>query len=100
MTNLSTIKLLDLIKKPIITDKTTKILEDNQYCFKVDKSATKVDIKYAIEVVFEVKVCKINILNLPVKIKTVGKITGKKAQYKKAIIKLSKGNRINIFPEN
>nr|UEQ12059.1 ribosomal protein L23 [Kumanoa mahlacensis] len=100
MTNLSIIKLVDLIKKPIITDKTTKILEDNQYCFKVDKTASKEDIKSAVEVIFNVTVRKINVLNLPLKMKTIGKITGQKAQSKKAIIKLSKNNRINLFPEN
>jgi large subunit ribosomal protein L23 len=100
MTNLSKIPFINCIKEPIISDKTTKILEDNQYCFKVSKSTNKNDVKLAIQYIFNVHVSKINILNLPIKKRTVGKTTGRKTQYKKAIVKLAKNDRINLFPEN
>lgn len=100
MIDLSKIKLIDSIKKSLITDKTTKILEDNQYCFTVSKHTNKSEIKLAIEYIFKVKVIKVNTLNLPHKIRTVGKTSGKKPQYKKAIVKLMKKDRINLFPEN
>ena len=100
MTKLSNKLLIDLIKKPIITDKTTKILENNQYCFAVNRYANKSEIKQAIEYVFNVKVKKINTLNLPIKTKTVGKFIGKKKKKKKAIVTLVEQDSINLFPEN
>jgi large subunit ribosomal protein L23 len=93
-------QLIDLIRNPIITDKTTRLLEENQYCFSVDKHANKTDIKRAIEYVFDVKVMKINTLNSPIKKRTVGRYIGKRAQYKKAIITLAPEDNINLFPES
>nr|QCI09121.1 ribosomal protein L23 [Inkyuleea mariana] len=92
--------LLDLIKYPIITDKTTKAIEDNQYCFAVERKANKIDIKEAIEYIFNVRVKKVNTTNTPVKKRRVGKFIGKKANHKKAIIKLHDKYTINLFPEN
>nr|QCI05901.1 ribosomal protein L23 [Dasysiphonia japonica] len=91
------IKILNLIKYPIITDKTTKVIEENIYSFAVDKKANKYEIKAAVEYIFDVKVKKINTLNQPIKIKTLGKFKGKKTQYKKAIIKLFDEYKINLF---
>nr|QCI08040.1 ribosomal protein L23 [Plumaria plumosa] len=93
-------QLLDLIKQPIITDKTTKSLEENVYCFAVQRKAKKNQIKQAIEYIFNVKVKNINTLNQPVKKKNVGKFQGQLTQYKKAIIKLHSGYTINLFDEN
>lgn len=90
-------KLLNLIKYPIITDKTTKKIEDNVYYFAVDKKINKKEIRQAIEYIFDVKVKKVNTLNTPVKIKKLGKFKGRIAQYKKAIIKLDSQYSINIF---
>jgi large subunit ribosomal protein L23 len=93
-------ELIDLIKRPILTDKTTRMLEDNKYCFSVQKSSKKNEIKKAIEYIFNVKVIQIHTLNPPLKKRTVGKFTGKRPQYKKAIIKLHPEDKINLFPEN
>ena len=90
-------KILNLIKYPIITDKTTKVIEDNIYSFAVDKKANKNEIKEAVEYIFNVKVKKINTLNQPIKIKTLGKFKGRKTQYKKAIVKLFDEYKINLF---
>jgi len=89
-----------IIKYPIVTDKTTQLLEKNQYTFIVDREANKLFIKRAIEYLFKVKVVKVNTCNLPKKQKRVGKYIGWKSQYKKAIITLSKGDIINLFTEN
>ena len=98
MTNIShKQKLLNLIKYPIITDKTTKAIEDNTYYFAVDKSINKNQIKEIIEYTFNVKVKKINTQNQPSKIKKLGKFKGRLAKYKKAIIKLHNDYTINIF---
>ena len=89
-----------IIKYPIITDKATRLLENNQYTFVVDRSSNKISIKSAIENLFEVKVVKVNTCHLPKKKKRVGKYTGWKSQYKKAIVTLSEGDIINLFTEN
>nr|YP_009393349.1 ribosomal protein L23 [Symphyocladiella dendroidea]ARW61911.1 ribosomal protein L23 [Symphyocladiella dendroidea] len=89
----------DIIKYPIITDKTTKNIENNSYCFKVAKKSNKNQIKTIIEEIFNVKVQKINTLNMPNKVKTIGKFKGKITQYKKAIIQLHKEYTIKLFED-
>ena len=89
-----------IIKYPIITDKATRLLENNQYSFVVDPSSDKIAIKTAIEYLFKVTVIKVNTSRLPRKKKRVGKYIGWKPQYKKAIVSLAEGNVINLFTEN
>lgn len=89
-----------VIRYPIITDKATRLLENNQYSFIVDPSSDKITIKAAIEYLFNVKVIKVNTCHLPRKKKRVGKYIGWKSQYKKAIVTLSEGDVINLFTEN
>ena len=72
-----------IIKYPIITDKATRLLENNQYSFIVDRYSNKLLIKEAIEYLFNVKVIKVNTCRLPRKKKRVGKYIGWKPQYKK-----------------
>nr|QCI06237.1 ribosomal protein L23 [Dicranema revolutum] len=100
MNNFTAHKLLNLIKYPIITDKSTKLLEINQYSFAVDRKANKINIKQAIESMFNVRVQKINLCNEPVKKKRVGKFIGIKSKYKKAIITLHNKYSINLFANN
>lgn len=100
MDNKQTQEFLTIIKKPIVTDKTTKLLENNQYCFKVDHKANKTKIKQAIEYIFNVKVKKINTCHEPYKKRTVGRFKGYKKRHKKAIITLSKNHKINLFRES
>ena len=90
---------LDFIKYPIITEKSTGLFENNQYTFIVDRRINKVNIKAAIEYLFGVRVIKVNTCLLPKKQKRIGKFRGYKTTYKKAIIKLEKGNKIEVFPE-
>jgi large subunit ribosomal protein L23 len=89
-----------VVKYPIITDKATRLLENNQYSFVVDRYSDKPTIKTAIEYLFKVKVTKINTCRLPRKQKRVGKYIGWKPQYKKAIVTLSEGGVINLFTDN
>nr|YP_009244221.1 ribosomal protein L23 [Gelidium elegans]AMK96463.1 ribosomal protein L23 [Gelidium elegans] len=93
-------QLIELIKYPLLTDKTTKLIEENQYSFAVSKKANKSLIKMAIEYIFQVKVKNINTSNQPDKKRRVGKFIGRKSSYKKAIVTLHDGNTINLFPEN
>ena len=90
----------DNIKYPLITDKATRLLEDNQYSFIVDPKSDKITIKSAIEYLFDVKVIKVNTCHLPKKKRRVGKYLGWKSHYKKAIVILSEGDTINLFAEN
>ena len=89
-----------VIKYPIITDKATRLLENNQYSFVVDRYSDKLSIKAAIEALFDVKVIKINTCRLPRKKKRVGRFIGWKPQYKKAIVTLSEGDVINLFTDS
>lgn len=91
---------VQIVKYPIITDKATRLLENNQYSFVVDLYSNKTTIKAAIEYLFNVKVIKINVSRLPRKQKRVGKYIGWKPQYKKAIVSLAEGDVINLFTEN
>ena len=89
-----------VIKYPIITDKATRLLENNQYSFVVDRYSDKITIKTAVEYLFNVKVVKINTCRLPRKKKRVGKYIGWKPQYKKAVVTLSEGDVINLFTDS
>lgn len=102
MTNLRKYHLSNeqVVKYPLITDKATRLLENNQYTFVVNRYSDKITIKSAIEYLFDVKVTKVNTCYLPRKKKRVGKYIGWKSQYKKAIVTLSKGDVINLFTDN
>ena len=92
--------LIDLIKYPIITDKATRLLESNQYSFATDPTANKIEIKTAIEYLFQVKVTSVNTYNTPRKTRRIGRFVGNKVRYKRAIVTLASGNAINLFSEN
>ena len=86
----------DIIIAPVITEKSAMNAEKNVYTFKVSKTATKTEIKWAVEKAFNVKVTNVNTLNTKPKDKRVGKYTGKTKTYKKAIITLAEGQTIEI----
>jgi large subunit ribosomal protein L23 len=91
-------KYYDIIKAPIITEQSTKMIQsDNRYTFKVDRKANKVEIKKAVETIFNVKVLKVNTINVLPKFKRMGKYEGYKSAYKKAIVKLAEGQKIDAF---
>ncbi len=91
--------LADLIRRPIVTEKATLVLENNQYTFEVDPRATKPDIKAAIEALFEVTVLSVNTHNPPRKQRRVGRYVGHRPHYKRAIVTLAPGDSIALFPE-
>lgn len=90
----------EIIKYPIVTDKATRLLENNQYSFIVNPKSNKLAIKLAIQDLFDVRILKINTCNMPRKKKRMGKYIGWKPQFKKAIVTLSEGDTINLFTEN
>lgn len=99
MTKVTPTSPADLIRRPIVTEKATLLLENNQYVFEVDPRATKPQIKAAIQELFDVKVTGISTSNRPRKKKRIGKFVGHKAQYKRAMVTLAPENTINLFPE-
>ena len=91
-------KIYDIIQGPIITEKTMALKEkNNQYTFKVLKSANKIEIKQAVEEIFKVKVLSVNTINVLPKRARVGQHVGFKPAYKKAIVRLEKDNKIDAF---
>ncbi|MBC6419448.1 MAG: 50S ribosomal protein L23 [Prochloron sp. SP5CPC1] len=99
MTEYNTRDLVDLIIKPIVTEKGSLLLEQNKYVFEVVKKATKPEIKAAIQSLFDVKVVKVNTLIPPRKKRRVGKFVGYKPQHKRAIVTLAAEDQIDLFPE-
>lgn len=86
----------DIIKSPIVTEKTTTLAENNVITFSVDVKANKTQIKKAIENIFDVKVEKVNTINVKPKTKRVGRYAGKTNRVKKAIVKLAEGSSIEL----
>ncbi len=87
----------DVLRKPLITEKSTALIEDNKYTFQVDPRANKTEIKQAVESIFNVKVEKVNTMNVKGRMKRVRNIRGRTPDTKKAIITLKKGDKIEIF---
>lgn len=87
---------IEIIKAPIITEKTNNLASENVYVFKVDKKANKTQIKQTIEKKFNVKVESVNTVNVDGKKKRVGKYTGYTGSYKKAYVKLKEGSTIEL----
>lgn len=78
----------DIIIKPIITEKSNVEMQAGKYTFEVNKKATKVDVKRAVEKLFNVKVLKVNTINVSGKEKRVGRNIGKTADWKKVIVSI------------
>jgi len=85
-----------VILSPVITEKATRILENNQVIFNVSPNATKPQIKNAIEALFSVKVANVNTINIKGKQKTFRGIKGKRTDTRKAIVSLAKGQSIDL----
>ena len=86
----------DIIKAPIITEKSSTLAQNNTYVFSVDVKANKTQIKEAIEKIFNVSVENVNTVNVKPKKKRVGRYAGKTNRVKKAIVKLKKGSSIEL----
>lgn len=86
----------DILKAPVITEKSQALASENVYVFKVDSKANKTQIKQVVEKKFGVKVKSINTLNVVTKKKRVGKYSGRTNAYKKAYVKLMEGSKIEF----
>lgn len=93
------IDIYKVIKKPILTEKTVRLKEENKYVFEVSLSATKNDIKLAIEKLFNVDVIDVHTCIMKGKLRRYGRYEGYRPDWKKAIVKLAKGQTIKLLEE-
>ena len=86
-----------IIIRPLITEKNTNLMVFNKYCFVVDRNANKTQIRRAIEEIFNVSVTKVHTMNMRGKRRRRGMQFGYTADWKKAIVTLAEGDRIELF---
>ncbi len=99
MKKVSTERIFEIIRNPLISEKSTYVSQFNYYVFKVSTKSTKPEIKQAIEKLFSVKVLSVNTLNQNGKLKKFRNILGKRPNFKKAFVKLAEGNTIDTTVE-
>ena len=87
----------DIIIKPIVSEKSMDQLADRKYTFKVAPNANKIEIKKAVEEIFGVEVEKVTTANVLGKVKRMGATSGKRADWKKAVVKLTAGSKTIEF---
>ena len=87
----------DILLRPLVTEKSTALLEEGKYVFEVAKAANKVQIAQAVAEIFNVKVVAVNTINVTGKVKRVGRNVGRRRGYKKAIVTLAPGETIQFF---
>ena len=86
--------LLKRIKYPLITEKAINLYNNRYYTFIVDRTLTKMEIKFILQKIFQITITDVNTCILPVKTRRVGKFIGKRSRYKKAYIKVKEGQTI------
>ncbi len=90
-------KLANVLLAPVVSEKSTIAAEDsNRVVFKVQKVATKLEIKKAVELMFDVEVDSVQVLNVKGKVKRFGRSLGKRSDWKKAYVKLKAGHDIDF----
>jgi large subunit ribosomal protein L23 len=87
----------DIIIKPLVSERSVADMEYNKYTFKVDLKANKIDIKHAVEEIFKVKVIDVKTMVVKGKLKRMGRFEGKRPDWKKAIVTLKEGDKIEII---
>lgn len=87
----------EVIKRPVITEKGTMLAEGGQYLFEVARVANKIEIKQAVEIAFGVRVRAVNIVWVRGKEKRMGRSRGRSTPWKKAIVSLAPGDKIELF---
>ena len=87
----------EIIIKPVVTEKSVDLMQENKYCFKVAKDANKIEIKNAIEEIFKVTVVNVNTVNVHGKMKRMGRTQGMTASWNKAVVTLREGDSIEVF---
>jgi len=83
--------------KPMVSEKSMILMEENKYSFLVDRNANKIEIKHAVESLFNVRVVDVTTRNIKGKLKRMGRYQGYRPDTKRAIVKLAEGNKIELF---
>lgn len=89
-------EMYDVIRRPLVTEKTSMLSEQNKYVFEVASYATKPMVKKVVEAIFKVAVTKVNMLNIPGKVKRFKGTIGRQSDVKKAVVTLAKDNMIDL----
>ena len=89
--------LLEVLRRPVITEKNTMLLTQNKYNFEVASDANKYQIKKAVEKAFKVQVISVNVLTVPGKMRRFGRRAKQTPSWKKAMVTLKEGDKIDIF---
>lgn len=87
----------EVLRRPLITEKGTALAAQGKYAFEVAPSANKVQIKEAVEAAFKVKVLAVNVMNVRGKLKRVGRNQGMTRSWRKAVVSLREGDKIQLF---
>ncbi len=87
-----------ILKFPHITEKATDLAERNQYVFKVESETNKIEIKKALKNLYKVDVISVKVINVPRRKRRLGKVMGWRSGYKKAIVRVKEGQKIEIMP--
>ena len=87
----------DVLRRPVITEKNTMLVEQNKYTFEVAREANKPQIKEAVEKAFKVKVVSVNVIHVPGKMRRAGRRRGMTSAWKKAVVTLEQGQKIELF---
>lgn len=89
--------LYSILRAPLISEKTARLQESNQYVFEVSQGATKADVKEAVEQLFNVQVEAVNVVNLKGKTKAFRQRTGTRGNKRKAYVRLGEGQTIDVM---
>ncbi len=88
---------LEVLRRPVITEKSTALQERGKYTFEVLPGANKQQIKQAVELAFKVEVAKVNVMTMPAKWRGPGRRRGRTSSWKKAVVTLKPGHKIEFF---
>ena len=87
----------DILIRPIVTEKSTALMEQGKYTFRVPLAATKIQIRQAVEQIFKVKVQAVNTMRYEGKLQRMGRTQGRRSDWKKAVVTLKTGEAIELF---
>jgi len=96
VTTLTRQQMFDIVRSPVITEKATNASEHNQVIFRVPLTATKREVKAAVEGLFKVKVTAVNTIRVQGKLKRFRGRVGRRSDYKKAVVTLGEGQRVDV----
>ena len=87
----------DVLRRPVITERSTALNDQGRYTFEVAREANKAQIKEAVQLAFKVKVVAVNVIHMPSKTKRIGKTPAQTQPWKKAVVTVRRGERIEMF---